>query len=136
MLHIIIHCTSYLYHKHGHNLFKHICVSFLSFFKIHQLIFKETIASVPMKELTSSMIGECDELQNQNKNRIESLVIFINCKTMVRWLQENIKSRLNPKNNIVIARYISDSDIYDLINKTNVCTMKMKVKTSKSLSPV
>lgn len=118
MLHIIIHCTSYLYHKHGHNLFKHICVSFLLFF--NTLIFKETNASMPMKELTSSMIGVCDELQNQNKNRIESLVIFINCKDMVRWLQENIKSRLNLKNNIVIAIYIFDSDIYDLINKTNV----------------
>lgn len=70
-----------------------------------------------MKELTSSMIGVCDELQNQNKNRIESLVIFINCKDMIRWLQDNIKSRLNPKNNIVIAIYISDTDIYDLINK-------------------
>lgn len=75
---------------------------------------------MPMKELTNSMIDVCDELQNQNKNRIESLVIFINCKDMVRWLQENIKSRSNPKNIEVIAMYISYSDIYDLINKTNV----------------
>lgn len=75
---------------------------------------------MPMKELTNSMIDVCDELQNQNKNRIESLVIFINCKDMVRWLQENIKSRSNPKNIEVIAMSISYSDIYDLINKTNV----------------
>lgn len=76
---------------------------------------------MPMKELTSSMIGVCDELQNQNKNRIESLEIFINCKDMVRWLQENIKSQLNPKNNIVIVIYISLSDIYDFINQKKKC---------------
>lgn len=52
-----------------------------------------------MKELTNSIIGVCDELQNQNKNRIESLEIFIKCKDMVCWLQENITSKFNPKNN-------------------------------------
>lgn len=72
---------------------------------------------MPMRELTRSMIGVCDELQNQDKNRIESIEIFINCKEMVHWLQENIKSRLNPKNDIVLVICISFSDIYHFINQ-------------------
>lgn len=72
---------------------------------------------MPMRGLTRSMIDVCDELQNQDKNRIESIEIFLNCKEMVRWLQENIKSRLNPKNDIVLVICISLSDIYHFINQ-------------------
>lgn len=84
---------------------------------MHKLIFKETNDSMPMRGLTRSMIDVCDELQNQDKNRIESIEIFLNCKEMVRWLQENIKSRLNPKNDMVLVICISLSDIYHFINQ-------------------
>lgn len=113
-----------------------VCMSMFALFSvivflIHTFIYKETNDSMPMKELTNSMIGVCDELQNQNKNRIESLEIFINCKDMVRWLQENIKSNLNPKNNIVIVIFISLSDIYDFINKKKCMNDENEGKNSE-----
>lgn len=49
--------------------------------------------NMPMKKLTSSLAGVCDELQNTNKNKTESLKKFIECKDMVSWLQKNIKSK-------------------------------------------
>lgn len=38
-----------------------------------------------MKKLISSLVGVCDELQNINKNKIESFKKFIECKDMVFW---------------------------------------------------
>lgn len=52
---------------------------------------------MPMKKLTSSLAGVCDELQSTNKKKTESLKTFINCKEMVCWLQKNIKSKYKYK---------------------------------------
>lgn len=49
--------------------------------------------NMPMKKLTGSLAGVWDELQSINKNKIESLKIFIKCKDMVYWLQQNVKSK-------------------------------------------
>lgn len=62
-------------------------------FLIYKLILKEKNMCMPMKELTSSMAGVCDELKSTNKNKTESLKIFIKCKDMVCWVQDNIKSK-------------------------------------------
>lgn len=58
--------------------------------------------SMPMKELTSNMAGVCDELQSTNTNKIESIEMFIKCKDMVCWLQENIKSKYKYKEYVII----------------------------------